>query len=297
MDKNNSKKSFEDKHKDIAPAGSDFWQYLDTTLEGSEHISPEETEESFEELQRKLFPKKSIWLHPVLKYSAAASIVLLAAFLFLLSEKNIVVPNGELKTLTLHDGTIITVNNASRISYNRLYGFTNRDLELSGEAYFSVQSSDIPFTVNTPDAKITVIGTEFNVKSRPQEIENGTFIDVTHGLVRFATKDNKKSLDVQAGKSAFIADNINTIKVNELNELNLGWKNGNLHFNDQPLADIFKELEYRFDVNLDINIGNKKFEKLTAYYADPDLNTIIDDICRIEGLTYSKTQQGYSIEN
>lgn len=297
MDKDKFKKLFEENHKEIAPSGSNFWRHLDDVLDSHEDVSDSETDDAYEDLQRKLFPKKPIWLHPVVKYSAVASFVLLAAVLFLFSEKNVVVPNGELKTITLNDGTAITVNSATSISYNRLYGFTNRDLNLSGEAYFSVQSSNIPFTVNTSDARITVVGTEFNVKSRPEEIDNGTFLDVTEGLVRFASRNEKLYREVRAGESAFITESIDTIEIDELNELNLGWRNGNLHFNNQPLADIFKELEYRFDIKINFDIGNKKYERLTAYYTSPNLNTIIDDICRIEGLTYSKTQQGYLIED
>jgi len=297
MDKDKFKNSFEENHKEIAPSGSDFWRHLDDVLDSHEEVSDSETDDAYQELQQKLFPKKPIWLQPVVKYSAAASFILLAAVLFLFTEKKVVVPNGELKTITLNDGTTITVNSATNISYNRLYGFTNRDLNLSGEAYFSVQSSDIPFTVNTANAKVTVLGTEFNIKSRPEEIESGTFIDVTEGLVRFAATDKQQFIDVKAGESAFTSNSIDNIEIFELNELNLGWRNGNLHFNNQPLADIFKELEYRFDIQVEIYIGKKRNEKLTAYYTNPNLNTIIDDICRIEGLTYSKTQQGYLIEN
>ena len=67
---------------------------------------------------------------------------------------------------TLEDGTVITLNKNSRLSYSNKYGKDKRDVKLEGEAYFEVSKDpDKPFLVEMNGASIVVLGTHFNVKA------------------------------------------------------------------------------------------------------------------------------------
>ncbi len=58
---------------------------------------------------------------------------------------------------TLEDGTVITLNKNSRLSYCDKYGKSNRDVKLEGEAYFEVaKDSGKPFQVEMKGASIIV---------------------------------------------------------------------------------------------------------------------------------------------
>src|SRR6185503_20707104 len=47
--------------------------------------------------------------------------------------------NGQRTTVTLDDGTRVSLNGASRLRYAASYGRTNRDVYLDGQGYFEVK--------------------------------------------------------------------------------------------------------------------------------------------------------------
>ncbi len=80
------------------------------------------------------------------------------------------VPLGSKSNLVLPDGTEVTLNAGSRLTYGMDYGTKLREVNLVGEGYFKVaENKKIPFLVNTVKATIKALGTEFNVKAYPDE--------------------------------------------------------------------------------------------------------------------------------
>lgn len=74
--------------------------------------------------------------------------------------------NGQKTRTVLPDGTEVWLNSGSEISYNGLYGFRKRDVELKGEAFFKVaKDKRHPFIVHTSDYDVKAVGTQFNVSS------------------------------------------------------------------------------------------------------------------------------------
>lgn len=110
--------------------------------------------------------------------SAAAIILtcLVAGFLFkdelldhLLSSSNVLVETkpGERLKLTLPDGSNVTLNAGTRLSYPQRFNHKKREVVLlSGEAYFDIKH-DIkkPFIVNADKTRTTVLGTAFNIRA------------------------------------------------------------------------------------------------------------------------------------
>ncbi|HEX2395032.1 MAG TPA: FecR family protein, partial [Bacteroidales bacterium] len=65
---------------------------------------------------------------------------------------NVTAPLGAKSLVDLPDGTTVWLNAGSKITYNNTYGILNREVRLSGEAYFSVSANKkIPFLVRTSD--------------------------------------------------------------------------------------------------------------------------------------------------
>ena len=77
----------------------------------------------------------------------------------------------------LPDGSIVYLNRNSTISFNE--EFEPRVLDMKGEVFLSVVEGSSPFVVNTDEGQITVLGTEFNVKSEVDKIE----VEVEEGIV------------------------------------------------------------------------------------------------------------------
>ena len=76
---------------------------------------------------------------------------------------------GMTAVATLPDGTEVTLNSNSVLTYPAEFVGKERRLSLQGEAYFSVtKDAEHPFIVSTPNAAaIKVYGTKFNVEAYP----------------------------------------------------------------------------------------------------------------------------------
>lgn len=84
--------------------------------------------------------------------------------------------DGERKEIALEDGTRITLNAASDLSYPSAFDTNTRVVRLTGEAFFDVaHDTGRPFIVETSTLRIKVLGTQFNVKA----FEDGTVAQVT----------------------------------------------------------------------------------------------------------------------
>jgi len=82
------------------------------------------------------------------------------------------VTGDTVRTDTLPDGSEVTLNRYSGISYPASFSGHIRNVQLSGEAFFKVTHDPRkPFVVKVNDLLVTVLGTSFNIKSAGAETE------------------------------------------------------------------------------------------------------------------------------
>lgn len=88
-----------------------------------------------------------------------------------ISFREIATRTGFRSNLRLPDGTHVWLNAGSRLIYdNNTYGARDREVELTGEAFFDVEhNSSKPFIIHTAKVDIKVLGTRFNVRSYPTD--------------------------------------------------------------------------------------------------------------------------------
>ncbi len=117
------------------------------------------------------------------KYAAVVLLsVILGAVLYALIEKaflpkvpqiaynEITAPLGSKSNIHLPDGTEVTLNAGSKLTYGMDYGNKTREVTFIGEGYFKVaKQKNKPFIVHTFKTSIQALGTEFNVKAYPDE--------------------------------------------------------------------------------------------------------------------------------
>lgn len=123
----------------------------------------------------------------------AASIIIivgigLIAYLLTDNSKQVTVLAGQnVLNDTLTDGSVVTINKGSSISYNSKLKGDTRKVELKGEAFFNVTpNKKKPFVISVNDVQITVVGTSFNVKNN----DGNTEVVVETGIVK-VTKAGK----------------------------------------------------------------------------------------------------------
>lgn len=153
--------------------------------EKSQHVRPNRcisTDEAWDSFQKRIAHQpKEVTLVPWYKVAAIASIFLVAAFAYVrfLEPDNFLLSNLHLAadqkpvTDTLFDGSIITLNKSSQLSFNQSVIKGSRNAELiQGEAFFQVARNEKkPFQVQVGEAMVTVLGTKFNIKKQDEQIE------------------------------------------------------------------------------------------------------------------------------
>lgn len=154
----------------------------------------------------------------------------------------LITPRGGEYSVVLSDGTKVWLNAESELKYPVHFSGSERKVYLKGEAYFAVTKQEgQAFVVCSDDARITVLGTEFNVRNYNNKAIATTLVK---GSVIVAHDDEECNL--VPGQQAIIGDD--GIQINQVETiLYTGWKDGYFVFQDQTLDDILKELSRWYD--------------------------------------------------
>jgi ferric-dicitrate binding protein FerR (iron transport regulator) len=115
-----------------------------------------------------------------------------------IATKTISTEYGEQKTLSLTDGSHITLNANSSLKYpEKWQQNTKVKVQLKGEAYFSIStddfSKDSQFVVSTPDGNVNVTGTRFVVETD----SDNTQVVLEEGSVNITQNQNVNQCEQQ----------------------------------------------------------------------------------------------------
>jgi ferric-dicitrate binding protein FerR (iron transport regulator) len=171
---------------------------------------------------------------------------------------------GEVKKITLADGSLITLNaNSSiRLTEGNWANAETRAVFLTGEAFFEVAKTKDKksFTVTTADSiLVQVLGTEFNVNTRREK----TAVYLQSGKVQL--KSTATQLVMKPGDFARYTKKDKKLKVEQIKEESqLAWKNNLFVFDDTPLLDIAQELEDTYGIKVHISDESLAQKRFTA---------------------------------
>ena len=236
--------------------------------------------------------------------AAAACIVLLVAvgIVFTNQPVSIEAPYGEQLTHTLPDGSMVTLNSGTKISYASTFGDKTRRVKLvRGEVFFDVTKQTEPFSVQTFNSAVTVLGTEFNVRAWPSDFDAATEVTVAEGTVRFAPRrDPAQALILEAGDVARLTRENSApiaLALNSVNTQNaLSWRAGSFKFSNHTVGAVVDELERRFDVRIKVSLNNLLDEPYGVLKDNPlGAEEIIRDICELNNCQYRTVPGGYEI--
>lgn len=159
-------------------------------------------------------------------------------------------PRGMRAVVVLPDSTRATLNADTRISYPRQFAGDSREVKLEGEAYFEVAGDKTrPFMVEAGGAKVTALGTEFNLRFYPGDTETEAML--VEGSIRFEAGDTQKILE--PGFRAIYNSASGTTDVSHADtDTGIGWMEGKLYFEDMTFGHIAAILERKYSVNIRI---------------------------------------------
>lgn len=194
-------------------------------------------------------------------------------------------PFGSSSRVTLPDGTAVTMNAGSRITYSQGFGISDRDLQLSGEAYFEVaRNEDLPMRVASSDLLVRVVGTRFNFRDYPEDLE--AIISLQDGKVSLTNKlqpaESEKYLN--PNQRVVLDKHSGDMHIESKDAANaMQWTTGNLFFDEVLLSDIVKDLERYYDVH--ISLLGDELRSMRVYVSFARREMTIEDILDILAAT------------
>lgn len=231
---------------------------------------------------------------------AAAVVAALALGLGPLTSVTIEAGPGESRSVTLADGTRVALNSGSSLVQPRWsmpWSAPAREVVLVGEAFFEVTPDEVPFQVETFNARVTVLGTQFNVRAR-DEVGGGTEVVLERGRVRLEGSRSQAGVELAPGQMSSVAlGEVEPAPPEPVDvEPLLSWRVQGFAAVDRPLGAILAELERRHGVEIRIGPDVDPDDRLTLLYQESrDLRGILGDIATARGLRFRETSQGFEL--
>lgn len=175
---------------------------------------------------------------------------------------------GSHSKVVLPDGSTVWLNGGSRITYDKTFNQSIREVALTGEAYFDVtRNVEKPFIIHTRQMDIKVLGTAFNVKAYPED--NSSEASLIHGAIEVTIRqgsgekiilkpNDKLTVHETSGnlkEGAVKASTVNATKISSISYLptdstiiETSWVDNRLIFRDKPFVELSVDLERKYGI-------------------------------------------------
>lgn len=194
--------------------------------------------------ERKEAKNRTLWIKPFLRVAAVLIIALAVYYSPLYGDITTVqTMASNTASVELPDDSNVKLNAGSSIKFKKRNWKNNREVNLVGEAYFKVAKGS-KFDVVTWAGKVSVLGTQFNVKQRVNYFE----VTCYEGLVSVSYKGHK--IKLPAGKTFKLIDGA---KIDgDTKDVEPSWSSKNISsFKSVPYGEVIKELERQYNIDIE----------------------------------------------
>jgi transmembrane sensor len=237
-----------------------------------------------------------LWFKPALASVLGAAAIVVAVSLFRTQPAQPLVYQtgaGQRSSVLLPDSTEVILNHTSALAVDRQRSGDDRHATLTGEAFFKVRKTGLPFIVTTDLGSVRVLGTEFNVRLRRGMME----VAVVSGRVRVtASREGKDSTVLLQGgeftafdRGAYPASPQRLPYIDEYP----GWIHDKFIFQRATLESATREIAEQFGST--ISIGNPELlnQTITGVVDGRSLEAAVRTLCLLSGTSYRNENSGY----
>ncbi|MBS1577680.1 MAG: FecR family protein [Bacteroidetes bacterium] len=149
-------------------------------------------------------------------------------------------PRGGQYQLILADGTKVWLNAASSLRFPTSFEGKERNVQLTGEAYFEVaKNKSMPFKVEVGDMGVEVLGTHFNIMGYTDESAIKTTllegsVKVTKGLAFALLRPGQQSELNKSSSHIYVAET-------DVEEA-IAWKSGLFQFDSDDIGTVLRQI-------------------------------------------------------
>ena len=215
------------------------------------------------------------------KVAASITILLVSSFLlyFYFSKPANIVVTAEATTIeqTLPDGSVVSLHAGSQIIYPKKFASNHRNVELKGEAYFKVAHDKTkPFVVASGDARVEVLGTQFNVNTH--SADGAIEVVLTTGKVSVYYKAKpKENVLLMPGEKAELNVEQKQIRKSANTDPNyMAWKTHILTFDNENLEQVIATLQNVYQTPILLSDNQLAGCRVTASFNNQTLESVLE---------------------
>jgi ferric-dicitrate binding protein FerR (iron transport regulator) len=200
----------------------------------------------------------------------------------------VIAPKGQVSECVLPDGSRVWLNAGTSLSYTTEFGNENRNLQLSGEAFFKVvKNPRKPFVVSTKYLEVKVLGTSFNVKAYDNDGKIETSLEEGSVELRVPT-GTKQPVILKPGERAVYNISKKDISVGKTDVgLISAWRTGKYVFRNAGMETLVHELERLYDVKIHFNSGSFTGHRFRGVFnCDEDILDALERLGKTTEFTY-----------
>ncbi len=215
-------------------------------------------------------------------------------------------PYGSTSEINLPDGSQVLLNAGSSIKYQNDFNITNRDLFLTGEAYFRVSKNiDLPLNVSAGNLNIRAVGTQFNIKAYGDEpVIETTLVEGKVELTQLGPNDNKnKFIDLNPNQKAIFIKVTGSFTLEQAKKMDstvtippktlinnilispkvdvsqvAAWTQGKLVIKGEYLEDLCIKLQRKYDVTFIFGDEELRQFRFTGILLDETLDQVLNAV-------------------
>lgn len=212
----------------------------------------------------------------------------------------LLVPYGKTYKIVLSDGTIVHLNSGTKIKYPvHFMNGVDREVTLTGEAYFKVKNNASRFIVNSDYSSAIVYGTEFNYKEYPED--NFSEIILSEGSLGVTFNESvEKDIElIVPGERAQLNPVNQQVSISKVNtSIYTSWIDGRLVFRNENLESMIRKLERFYNVIIINNNDelNERFFSATILKEEESITDVLSYLEKVYGLKYKIVNEKIIIE-
>ncbi|MGB8193085.1 MAG: FecR domain-containing protein, partial [Chitinophagaceae bacterium] len=188
-------------------------------------------------------------------------------------------------TDTLSDGSVVTLNKKTSLSYPNKFKGDKRSVALQGEAFFKVTpDSKKPFIIQSNDVTIKVIGTSFNVRND----NNATEVIVETGIVEVSHRNS--SIELRPGEKLVVhAQDTLLTKEKQQDKLYNYYSTKQFVCDNTPLWKLVQALNDAYDAHIEIGRPELRNIPITTTFNNESLDRILEIVRLTLNISVTKT--------
>lgn len=181
------------------------------------------------------------------------------------SWNTLTIPTGGQYNIVLPDGTKVFLNSQSTLSFPTSFTGNERNVTLTGEAYFEVAKNPaMPFKINVANHQtVEVLGTHFNIMA--YENDNNIETTLLEGSVKISSNGHQTMLKPGEMANNDLKSSVLTVRQADIDDV-MAWKNGYFRFHNEGIKNIMKKASrwYNIDIVYSGNVTNHTFGGIYA---------------------------------